>query len=63
VFAGPNGDYPAVLEAMGGLTAAQALWKPAPGGNSILQIADHLTAPAANLKNVEVRAYIRAKGP
>jgi hypothetical protein len=58
VFTGPNGDYPAVLEALEGVSAAQALWKPAPaapasrgrtrgqapGGNSIWQIVDHLTA-------------------
>jgi uncharacterized damage-inducible protein DinB len=44
VFEGPNGDYPAVLEALAGLTVAQALWKPAPGCNSIWQIVDHLTA-------------------
>jgi uncharacterized damage-inducible protein DinB len=42
VFAGPNGDYPAVLEALSGLTAAQAAWKPAPECNSIWQIVDHL---------------------
>lgn len=44
VFAGPNGDYPAVLEALNGVTAAQAIWKPAPGQNSIWQIVDHLRA-------------------
>jgi uncharacterized damage-inducible protein DinB len=44
VFAGPNGDYPAVLESLAGITAAQAMWKPAPGHNSIWQIADHLRA-------------------
>jgi uncharacterized damage-inducible protein DinB len=44
VFTGPNGDYPAVLEALAGVTAAQALWKPSPAGNSIWQIVDHLTA-------------------
>jgi uncharacterized damage-inducible protein DinB len=44
VFEGPNGDYPAVLEALGGLTAEQAIWKPAPDCNSIWQIVDHLTA-------------------
>ena len=42
VFAGPNGDYPATLEALQGVTAATALWKPAPGQNSIWQIVDHL---------------------
>jgi len=44
VFSGPNGDYPAVLEALEGLTAARAAWKPDPGCNSIWQIVDHLTA-------------------
>jgi len=43
-FAGPNGDYPAVLESIAGLTAQQAGWKPAPESNSIWQIVDHLTA-------------------
>ncbi len=44
VFAGPNGDYPAVLEALAGITAAQAIWKPALAQNSIWKIVDHLTA-------------------
>jgi len=44
VFEGPNGDYPAVLEALAGLTVVQAAWKPAPDHNSIWQIVDHLTA-------------------
>ncbi len=44
VFVGPNGDYAAVLEALAGVSAAQALWKPAPHQNSIWQIVDHLTA-------------------
>jgi len=44
VFEGPNGDYPAVLEAVSGVTAAQAVWKPALEQNSIWQIVDHLTA-------------------
>jgi uncharacterized damage-inducible protein DinB len=43
VFEGPNGDYPAVLEALEGLTVAQAAWKPTPECNSIWQIVDHLT--------------------
>jgi hypothetical protein len=43
-FTGPNGDYPAVLEAIAGLTAAQAMWKPTPSSTSIWQIVDHLTA-------------------
>src|SRR5512135_2223664 len=44
VFEGPNGDYPALLEALTGITAAQAIWKPAPDCNSIWQIVDHATA-------------------
>lgn len=44
VFAGPNGDFPAVLEALEGISAAQARWKPAPKQNSIWQIVDHLAA-------------------
>ena len=44
VFEGPNGDYPAVLEALDGLTATQAAWKPGQGCNSIWQILDHITA-------------------
>jgi hypothetical protein len=44
VFEGPNGDYPAVLEALAGVSVAQALWKPAPGQNSIWQIVEHLSA-------------------
>jgi len=43
-FEGPNGDYPSVLEALAGLTASQAMWKPSPKSNSIWQIVDHLTA-------------------
>jgi len=43
-FEGPNGDYPSVLEALTGLTASQAIWKPSPASNSIWQIVDHLTA-------------------
>jgi uncharacterized damage-inducible protein DinB len=43
VFEGPNGDYPALLETLVGLTAEQAAWKPAPDCNSIWQIVDHLT--------------------
>jgi hypothetical protein len=44
VFTGPNGDYPAVREALAGITAEQALWKPAPDCNSIWQIVDHQSA-------------------
>lgn len=43
VFAGPNGDYPSVLETLEGITAEQAAWKPAPECNSIWQIVDHMT--------------------
>ncbi len=44
VFTGPNGDYPAILESLADLSAEQALWKPAPGRNSIWMIVEHLTA-------------------
>ncbi len=44
IFAGPNGDYPAVLQSLAGVTAEQAAWKPAPDHNSIWQIVEHLTA-------------------
>jgi len=44
VFAGPNGDYPAVLEALASVSVTQASWKPAPGQNSIWQIVEHLIA-------------------
>jgi uncharacterized damage-inducible protein DinB len=44
VFEGPNGDYAAVLEALAGVSAMQALWKPAPTQNSIWQIVEHLAA-------------------
>jgi uncharacterized damage-inducible protein DinB len=44
VFEGPNGDYSAVLEAVAGVSAAQALWKPAAWQNSIWQIVEHLIA-------------------
>jgi uncharacterized damage-inducible protein DinB len=43
-FEGPNGDYPSVLEALAGVTASQAMWKPSPESNTIWQIVDHLTA-------------------
>jgi hypothetical protein len=43
VFEGPNGDYPAVLETLKGITMEQATWKPGPECNSIWQIVDHLT--------------------
>jgi hypothetical protein len=44
VFEGPNGDYPAVLEALKDVSAVQALWKPTPTQNSIWQIVEHLIA-------------------
>jgi hypothetical protein len=44
VFEGPNGDYPAVLEALADVSATQALWKPIPTQNSIWQIVEHLIA-------------------
>jgi DinB superfamily len=42
VFTGPNGDYAAVMEALTGVSAEKALWKPAPAQNSIWQIVEHL---------------------
>jgi uncharacterized damage-inducible protein DinB len=44
VFEGPNGDYPAVLESIAGLTAQQALWQHSPTSNSIWRIVDHLAS-------------------
>ncbi|HBY94152.1 MAG: DinB family protein [Ardenticatenaceae bacterium] len=44
VFVGPNGDYPAVMESLAGVSVSQALWKPAPNQNSIWQIVEHLIA-------------------
>ena len=44
VFEGPNGDYPAVLEAVANVSVTQALWKPTPTQNSIWQIVEHLIA-------------------
>ena len=43
-FQGPNGDYPALLETIAGLTAQQAVWRPSPASNSIWQIVDHLAS-------------------
>ena len=43
-FEGPNGDYPAILEAIAGLTAQQAVWRPSPESNSIWQIVVHLAS-------------------
>jgi len=42
VFEGPNGDYAAILESLASVSAEQALWKPAPGRNSIWMIVEHL---------------------
>ena len=61
VFAGPNGDYPAVLEALAGLTSVQAVWKPAPACNSIWQIVDHLTA--SKLWQIEMLEKGQAASP
>ena len=44
VFEGPNGDYPAVVETLAGVSVVQALWKPVPTQNSIWQIVEHLSA-------------------
>jgi uncharacterized damage-inducible protein DinB len=44
VFTGPNGDYPAIMESLAGVSAKQALWKPVPTQNSIWQIVEHLIA-------------------
>ena len=44
VFEGPNGDYPAILESLAGISVSQALWKPASNQNSIWQIVEHLIA-------------------
>jgi hypothetical protein len=44
VFEGPNGDHPAVLEALHDVSATQGLWKPKLGHNSIWQILEHLIA-------------------
>lgn len=61
VFEGPNGDYPSVLDALAGLTAAQASWKPAPDQNSVWQIVDHLTS--TKLWQIEVLEKGQATSP
>ena len=61
VFAGPNGDYPAVLEALAGINAARAAWKPAPEQNSIWQIVDHLRA--SKIWQIEMLEKGRADPP
>ena len=58
-FEGPNGDYPSVLEALAGLTASQAMWKPSPKSNSIWQIVDHLTAS----KEWQIEMIARGEAP
>jgi uncharacterized damage-inducible protein DinB len=61
IFEGPNGDYPAVLEALSGVSAARALWKPSPDANSIWQITDHVTA--SKHWQVEMLEKSRATAP
>jgi hypothetical protein len=61
VFAGPNGDFPAVLEALEGVTAEQAAWKPDPRANSIWQIVDHLSG--SNLWEMEMLKTFQATPP
>lgn len=61
VFAGPNGDYPAVLEGLAGISADQALWKPAPNQNSIWQIVDHLAA--SNQWQIDILEKGKAASP
>lgn len=41
-YGGPNTSHPPLLEAVGGLSAAQAGWKPAPERHSIGQIVGHV---------------------
>jgi uncharacterized damage-inducible protein DinB len=43
-FEGPNGDYPALLETISGLTVQQAAWRPSATSNSIWQIVYHLAS-------------------
>ena len=61
VFEGPNGDYPAVLESLMGLTAEQAAWKPAPDSNSIWQIVDHVTD--SKVWQIEMLEHGKAASP
>ncbi len=61
VFKGPNGDYASVLEALEGVSAAQAVWKPAPHQNSIWQIVDHLIGSKEWL--IEMLEEGQAKSP
>jgi hypothetical protein len=61
VFAGPNGDYPAVLESLEGIHADRAAWKPGQDNNSIWQIVDHLAA--SNIWEIEMLAKGQATPP
>lgn len=61
VINGPNGDYPSLVEALSGVDAAQAVWKPAPQSNSIWQIVDHMRA--SNLWLIEVIETGKAESP
>lgn len=61
VFRGPNGDYPAVLESLVGVTAEKAMWRPQPECNSIWQIVEHLTASI--LWQLEVLEHGSAAAP
>ncbi len=61
VFSGPNGDYPAVMESLAGLTAEEAAWKPAPGENSIWKIVEHLTG--SKLWEIEMLENGEAQAP
>ena len=61
VFEGPNGDCPAVLEALEGVSVAQALWKPTPNHNSIWQTVEHLIA--GKEWQIEMLQYGQASSP
>lgn len=61
VFEGPNGDYPAVLEALAGVSVTQALWKPPPKQHSMWQIVDHLIA--SKEWQIEMLEHAKASSP
>jgi hypothetical protein len=61
VFVGPNGDYAAVLEAISGVSAGQALWRPTPAHNSIWRIVEHLIASKQWL--IEMLEHGKAASP
>ena len=67
-FEGPNGDYPALMEAIAGLTTQQAIWRPSPASNSIWQIVDHLASSKEwqiemlEKGQAESRAWIQPSG-